>query len=197
MLESKDLCNYSLVVFDLDDTLYKETDYLFSAYREIEQYVSEKAGIPFGEVDGYLKTSFLIRGRDGLFDDFLIHFGVTEIIDKTEMLDILRTHSCNLHFFKHTETLLSELHKCGKKIALLTNGNLIQQKNKVKCLRIQTLFPYIDIVYATEVAPKPSPEGLFLIAERNGCLPKEIAFIGDSLVDEETAKNAGVSFYYI
>ena len=197
MLESKDLCNYSLVVFDLDDTLYKETDYLFSAYCEIEKYVSSKASIPLDEVNGFLRSVFLSKGRDGLFDEFISHFGVENYVDKSEMLRILRTHNCTLSLFPQAESLLTELQKNGKEIAILTNGNLIQQKNKVKCLNLCESHPYIDIVYAAIVGAKPSPNGLFTIAENHQCELKKMAFVGDSLTDQETAKYAGVDYYFI
>lgn len=197
MLESKVFYNYSLVVFDLDDTLYKETDYLFSAYHEIEQYVSRKAHIPFDKLSGFLKTSFLSRGREGLFDVFLSCFGIEGRVEKSEMLEILRTHTCTLSLYPQSESLLAELHKSGRGLAILTNGNLIQQKNKIRCLNLCETHPYIDVVYAAEVGTKPSPNGLFVIAERNKIDIKKIAFVGDSRIDEETSKNAGVDFYYI
>lgn len=43
--------------------------------------------------------------------------------------------------------------------------------------------------------PKPSPEGVFLILEAWGLRPQEVAFIGDSHVDEHTARAAGVRFW--
>ncbi len=43
--------------------------------------------------------------------------------------------------------------------------------------------------------PKPSPEGVFVILEAWGMRPQEVVFIGDSHVDEHTAKAAGVRFW--
>lgn len=196
-LESKELRNYSLVVFDLDNTLYKETDFLFSAYQEIEKYVSEKACIPFNDVNGFLRRMYLSKGRNGLFDNLLRNFDIENIVTKSEMLNILRNHSCELSLFKYSESLLNQLHQDGKILAILTNGNLTQQKNKINCLNLRDKFPYIDVVYAAEIEPKPSPKGLFILAERNNCVLKNMVFIGDSMVDEETAQNAGVDFFYI
>lgn len=55
-------------------------------------------------------------------------------------------------------------------------------------------FDKIEIVqgYLDNVPPKPSPEGVFKIAEKSGVLLSEILYVGDSEVDIETAKNAGV-----
>lgn len=197
MLESSSLKDYTLVVFDLDDTLYRETDYLFSAYQEIENYISKKIDIPLRELSGFLQRTFESRGRDGLFDLFLDHFNVKDTSLKAEMLDILRKHSCNISLFPEAERMINELHKAGKDLAILTNGNIIQQKNKVKCLGIFVLYPFIDVVYAAEVGAKPQPTGLYYISRRHDCPLNQMAFIGDAIVDEETARNAGVDYYYI
>lgn len=43
--------------------------------------------------------------------------------------------------------------------------------------------------------PKPHPEGMHIIMQTHGLLPEEIAYIGDSHVDEETARASGVRFW--
>ena len=43
--------------------------------------------------------------------------------------------------------------------------------------------------------PKPHPEGLHRIMRAHGAAPGEVAYIGDSHVDEQTAKAAGVRFW--
>lgn len=197
MLESSLLKDYTLVVFDLDDTLYQETDYLFSAYQEIEKYISKIIGIPYGEVSGLLQTTFESKGRDGLFDFFLDHFNIKDTGIKAEMLNILRTNNCNISLFPEAGRMINELHEAGKDLAILTNGNIIQQKNKVKCLGICDLYPFVDVVYAAEVGAKPQPTGLYHISRKHDCPLNKMAFIGDANVDEETARNAGVDYYYI
>ena len=48
---------------------------------------------------------------------------------------------------------------------------------------------------ATVTRPKPDPEGVEKILAAWGLEPGEVAFLGDSSVDEATAKNAGVPFW--
>jgi phosphoglycolate phosphatase len=49
------------------------------------------------------------------------------------------------------------------------------------------------VVSAQDVSrPKPHPESLWRILEHFGLTPAEVIYIGDSRVDEEFAKNAGV-----
>ncbi len=45
------------------------------------------------------------------------------------------------------------------------------------------------------VSPKPHPEGMFMIMEQHGLSGHEVAYIGDSKVDEKTAIASGVRFW--
>ena len=56
---------------------------------------------------------------------------------------------------------------------------------------------YFDPVMtvANTAAPKPDPDGVRQILEAWGLSRSEVAFLGDSSVDEHTAKNAGVDFW--
>lgn len=51
------------------------------------------------------------------------------------------------------------------------------------------------ITSAKVVVPKPHPEGMHMIMKAHGLSPNEVAYIGDSHVDEKTAKAAGVRFW--
>ena len=53
-----------------------------------------------------------------------------------------------------------------------------------------------DIVIGCEDvrAPKPSPEGLIMAARRLGVSTGDVLYAGDSTVDAETARAAGVDF---
>jgi HAD superfamily hydrolase (TIGR01549 family) len=51
------------------------------------------------------------------------------------------------------------------------------------------------VTAATVQNPKPDPESLYLILRHWNSEPQEIVFIGDSVVDEQTARSAGVPFW--
>ena len=40
--------------------------------------------------------------------------------------------------------------------------------------------------------PKPAPDALFKILDHFGCAPQETIFIGDSIIDQQHARGAGV-----
>jgi len=51
------------------------------------------------------------------------------------------------------------------------------------------------ITSAKVVSPKPHPEGMHMIMQEHGVQPHEVAYIGDSQVDEKTAMASGVRFW--
>jgi len=65
------------------------------------------------------------------------------------------------------------------------------------------LIDYLDldnffhpVITSTKVCvPKPHPEGLHIIMREHGVRPDEVAYVGDSSVDEKCAMAAGVRFW--
>ena len=55
---------------------------------------------------------------------------------------------------------------------------------------------FLDIIVGGEDVkePKPSPEGVLLAIKEFGCNKEEVLYIGDSIVDAETAQSAQVDF---
>ena len=55
---------------------------------------------------------------------------------------------------------------------------------------------FLDIIVGGEDVkePKPSPEGVLLAIKELGCNKEEVLYIGDSIVDAETAQSAQVDF---
>ncbi len=54
----------------------------------------------------------------------------------------------------------------------------------------------VDLIVGAEDVQieKPNPEGLLLAVEQLGIRKEEVLYVGDSLVDAQTAQNAGISF---
>ena len=87
--------------------------------------------------------------------------------------------------------LLTFLKDNGIKVAINTNKNQNQTENIMKGVFNSSL---IDMVvgFSDEHPAKPEPYGALIIAKRLGFDPSEIVYVGDSHVDVQTAKNAGM-----
>jgi len=183
---------YKLYVFDLDDTLYRETDYLFAAYGRIGAYLAGGDAVKAQEYTRFLCDSFKQDGRQGLFQRLSERY--TLHVPTEQLLGILRSTSCPLEMYEPMRQVLDELLQAGKAVAILTNGNPQQQQQKTVNLRIAQLYPRIEIVYAATIASKPSPEALHQLMSAHQSDAAQTVLIGNSETDRQTALNAGIDY---
>lgn len=91
------------------------------------------------------------------------------------------------------EALLSELVSRGVKLAVLSNKRDDFTKICVERLLPETTF--VEIRGESEVTPKkPDPRGALEVASQMGVPPSRCLFVGDSEIDAETARRAGMEF---
>lgn len=135
------------VVFDLDDTLFSETDYVLSGFKAVSEWIEQKY-----PVTGFFEKAqdFFEKGNRGtIFDLTLGHLGIpysANII--SEMVKIYREHIPDISLFEDAKWALDYFGK-SKKLGIITDGYLTTQKNKVSALGIEDLFDVI--VYTDEL----------------------------------------------
>jgi HAD superfamily hydrolase (TIGR01549 family) len=194
-----DLYKYSLFIFDLDNTIYNEEDYLFQAYKAISQKLEEftnrhnKNDLFVLIMDIYRK-----KGREKLFDKFLAGSG----LDSGYLpvcLKILRTFNPDkqIEINPKMEKILWSLLEKQKQIFVLTNGNPDQQRNKIRNIQWKGIDEKITFIFANEIEPKPSPEGIRHILKLTGIEKDKTILIGDSEVDLECASRGEIRFVSI
>ena len=193
-----DFSLYDLVMFDLDDTLYDEKKYLFPAYEKIAIYIAENnSEVKINSLLLFFKTEFINNGRSNLFEKakkkFKVKFSVTHclLLMRSLSLDV------KLTLFKNSFDLLSNA-ILKSNICIVTNGNPLQQKNKVNLIDWKGLDKKIKFYYANEVDPKPSKK-IFTdkIKYDYNINTNRVLMIGDSLTDYNFSKTIGCSFIYI
>ena len=99
-------------------------------------------------------------------------------------------HDVDTYAYDGVSEALKRLSSEGYLLSVLSN----KQDAYVKSI-VKKLFPDVHFVCTcgqTELPTKPDPTSAFVIAEKMGLSPDEVAFVGDSQVDIMTAKNAGM-----
>jgi len=191
-----DLLGYSLFIFDLDNTLYNEEDYLFQAYKVIcDRYSTLEPGQDKRSLFDLMIKIYYQEGRDKLFDRFLETTGSDKKY-MTLFLSILRTFKPEKPLLIN-KTVLEFLHLLAEKkknMYVLTNGNPQQQRNKIRHIEWQGLDKYINFIFAEEIARKPSPAGVFHILNVSGIRNDSAIFIGDKESDRICAEEGGVEY---
>ncbi|WP_421824381.1 HAD family hydrolase [Flagellimonas oceanensis] len=126
----------TVVVFDLDDTLYNEIEYLKSAYKYIAK-----------QLDANNWKRLYIQ----MFSDYRSGKNVFELVNieyktkTTDLLDIYRNHVPDISPFPGVTELFEKIKIKGGKIAIVTDGRSITQRNKIKSLGIDHHVDYTVI----------------------------------------------------
>lgn len=190
--------NFKLIIFDLDNTLINEEDYLFQGYKKIANYLLEKYRINDSLIESTLIEEFCLNGRKNLFDKLFNKFKIThEELDA--VLKILREFKPfnKIPLIHPMKIILEKLKLTGIPYIILTNGNPAQQKNKINNIEWGDLLPHV--IYANEIEPKPSDLSIkkYLYSTNKQFDKKQILMIGDSKVDKLFAKNFGCKFSFV
>lgn len=187
--------NKTAYVFDLDNTIYPEKDYLYQVYFQIAQFIEYNELIDSKELTAFLVKTFQDEGRKDLFNKLIAQYQLKpEYLEN--FLRLIRNARLPLKLLMYKEVLqlMQDLVMERKRLFILTNGNIDQQSNKIKQLEWNGLEQYITCYFANETKPKPAPDSMLDLLEKNNLKASEVLFIGDSTEDEACAKASMVDF---
>lgn len=137
------------VVFDLDDTLYKEVDYLKSAYLEIAKQI----GIP--EAYDLLWETWKTHGD--AFGELLSQYDIS--LTKSDLLEIYRYHKPRIELTDGVRCFLECICEAGMYVGIITDGRTKTQMNKMEALDILKYVDPKDIIISESFgSEKPSPK---------------------------------------
>ncbi|WHY71040.1 HAD family hydrolase [Fictibacillus enclensis] len=179
------------LVFDLDDTLFNEQDYVLSGFKAVGQWV-----------ENALKTDQFYNNAVKLFNN-----GVTEqLFNRTletldisynqdmiiDMVNVYRSHRPNIQLFEDARWLFNEINE-NVKVGLITDGYLVAQQMKVEALNIKHKFN--AIIFSDTLGReywKPSPIPYERLIYQLNSDHKQCVYIGDNVTkDFITAKWLG------
>jgi len=178
--------NFDTIFFDLDATLYPESNGLWPAIREnIDRFMREEMKIPEVEIPKmreyyYAHYGTTLRGLQ-------IHYGV-------EPRDYLNyVHDLPLdRFLQPDPDLRKMLLSIPKRRWIFTNSDRPHAERVLTQLGIEDCFENIVDVYTLEQHPKPQPEAYQLALETAGVPePQTCALLDDSIRNLTSAKEMG------
>lgn len=145
-----------VVCFDLDDTLYKEIDFLKSTFKEIVEYTIMRSGRhDLGAADLYEGMLGAYFSKKDAFDYLITAVGFD--LDKATLLSLYRNHIPQISLSDGAFELLTEIGRRGYKIGIITDGRSVQQRNKIKALGLSDFVSNENIIISEEFgSEKPS-----------------------------------------
>lgn len=175
----------SAVLFDLDDTLYRELDYVEQGFRNVAGVLAEhlsKMGAgrkaPGPDMLCYQMMELMeMEGRGKIFDRICERYDAD--ISVQELIEVYRDTKPKLSLYPDGEKLLEWLRDKKKKTGLLTDGNAQVQHRKIEALGLDKRF---DVVLASDDLglAKPDPAVYAYCIDRLGIAPQETVYIGDN-----------------
>jgi len=174
------------VIFDLDDTLYPESEYALSGFWEVAGYLAERSGSGRNEIFSKLKSDFHQGVRGNNFDRILKQ--VTVDVDVETLVDVYRTHEPDIELAEDAKDCLENLD--GRPLAIITDGETVKQRKKIQALDIECV---VDKVYISEEfgaeAGKPSARMFNEFLSETGANSDRSVYIADNPAKDFVAPN--------
>ncbi len=128
----------SVVVLDLDDTLYKEVDFLKSGYRKIADSL-----LHYSFEDPYEDMLAIYRRGGAVFQEIIEKYNYPFTAER--FLAIYRNHLPDILLSEEVWEFLQKLDLTGCKTGLITDGRSVMQRNKLKALGLENYFDKVII----------------------------------------------------
>ena len=185
----KHIDGVDVVLFDLDDTLYPEKDYVKSGFDAI--------GRAYPNVKGLSKKLYLaFLDNKSAIDYVLEQEGLLK--EKENCLFIYRNHRPTIKLFPCVYEMLKRIGK-QKKLGLITDGRVSGQKSKIEVLGLDRIMDKIiitDELGGVEYR-KPSTKSFFLMKEFFDSDYKKMCYVGDNFKKDSIAPKAlGIRFIF-
>lgn len=181
------------VVFDLDDTLYNEIDYVKSGFNAVAKALPE-----IKNASERLFELFLRKEKP--IDTLLEENGIFSENVKDKCVNAYRMHMPKISLSREVETLLIKLKKRNLKMGVITDGRPEGQRAKIKALKLEKFVD--DIIVTDELGGtefrKPNPEAFRIMCQRLSVEYFEMCYVGDNILKDFIApcKLKMKSIYY-
>ena len=178
------------VVFDLDDTLYRERDYVRSGLMAVGEVLRQRTGRR-ADFAGWMWRQFRAGRRTRIFDAAGARFGLAlSRRDIADLVAVYRTHRPAIRPCRNVAALLRRLGRRFK-LGLLSDGFLPAQQLKLDGLDLGLFFD--AIVFTEQIARsawKPSPRGFDAMRKRLGVPHAACCYVADNPAKDFVAPNA-------
>ena len=167
------------ILFDLDDTLFLEKDFVKSGFKAVASHIQNNNGKDEKIIFNNLWSIFNSGKRKNIFDLYVKKFG-NNSYSINEMVDLYRAHIPNINLLPGINKYLLSLSK-KYKLGLVTDGYIQTQNNKINVLGLKKRF---DRILITEELGrefwKPSIVPFSKICDSLEVSPMEAIYIADN-----------------
>jgi putative hydrolase of the HAD superfamily len=167
------------VVFDLDDTLYPEEEFVRSGFRAVASWAGARLSLSTEVVGRELDALFDSGVRGDTFDLWLRARGAPDAF-RDEMIHVYRNHVPSIRVFADVLPALESL-RGRVRLGLVTDGDAVTQRQKLRALGLQQWFD--TMIVSGDLGPasaKPSPDCFREVLSRLDVAARAAAYVGDN-----------------
>ena len=187
------MSGWRAVVFDLDDTLYPERDFVLGGFQAAARWAEAHLGVPADDGRDELWRLYESGVRGDTFDRWLDARGIEAAPVVPRLVDAYRRHEPRLAPFPEVEGVLTRL-RTRLRLGLLSDGFLDVQRRKLDALGFARLFD--AVVFSDEwgrQAWKPSAQPFLAILDRLEIAAGATVYVADNpLKDFLGARRLGI-----
>ena len=136
--------NNTHIVFDLDDTLFKEIDFVKSAYVYINSYINSRFNIDLSK-----NIKKCLSGEVNFFDLINSKLHPDQNFPIEKYLELYRFHYPEIKLSKDTSVFFEKILSHNIDFSIITDGRSISQRNKIKALGLYDQVKNIIILEET------------------------------------------------
>ena len=183
------------IVFDLDDTLYAERDYVHSGYQAVQEALAQmpRSSPQCPHAAQWLWGRFQQGQAAGAFDALSDEYGLgLSPAEISALVTAYRNHRPTIRPYGGAAAMLGRFHELAP-LGLLSDGFMPAQQLKLDALKLGRFF---DAVVFTETLGanrefwKPAPQGFEAISKQLGAAGADCAYVSDNPAKDFVAPNA-------
>ncbi len=168
----------TVIVFDLDDTLYNEIEYLKSAYIQISKELEPNKWKRL-----YATLFSMYRNKLNAFEYITSNYDISV----KYLIELYRNHYPDILPFPGVVESLKKIKTIGGHVAVLTDGRSITQRNKISALGLNELIDFIII--SEEIGTeKPNKKNFLAIEKKFNA--NNYYYIGDNIKKDFISPNS-------
>ena len=182
------------IIFDLDDTLYPERDYVLSGFDAVARWIEVRAGADAGNTRAGLVELFDGGAKRDAFDRWVSARRLPDAISVESMVRVYRDHDPLIELAPQTRALLTDLRE-HHRLGLITDGRADVQRRKLEALGVAEL---VDATVVTAQLgagfSKPHPAAYQVALGRLDVDAAQAVYVADNPVkDFIGARSVGVA----
>jgi carbamoyl-phosphate synthase large subunit len=182
--------NLRAVLFDLDNTLYPEEQFVASGFRAVANCLAEHTNLAAEALEKKMWHILHTQGRGRVFNTLLAELKLDSRVWLRTLLLVYRSHQASISLFPGIGEALVALKDQGLRLGLVTDGPGSVQRRKIAALDLER---HMDVIVCTDELgagyAKPSTVPFEVATTLLGVAASETAYLGDDISKDFAGPN--------